>query len=62
GSGSCGQTDTDNEYVVAVNKAQMHNGPNPNNNKKCEKMVYIEGAKGNCKARIVDTCPKCPNG
>lgn len=26
GPGSCGKTDTDDELVVAVNKAQMHNG------------------------------------
>lgn len=26
GPGSCGQLDTDDEMVVAVNKPQMHNG------------------------------------
>ncbi|KAK4519513.1 Fructose-2,6-bisphosphatase [Mucor velutinosus] len=62
GSGSCGEHDTDSELVVAVNKAQMGNGSNPNNNPKCDKMVSITGDKGTVTARVVDTCPACANG
>ncbi|EPB87208.1 hypothetical protein HMPREF1544_06033 [Mucor circinelloides 1006PhL] len=62
GSGSCGEHDTDSELVVAVNKAQMENGSNPNNNPKCDKMVSITGDQGTVAARVVDTCPACANG
>ncbi|KAL9559845.1 hypothetical protein MBANPS3_000225 [Mucor bainieri] len=62
GSGSCGEHDTDSELVVAVNKAQMDNGSNPNNNPKCDKMVSITGDSGTVTARVVDTCPACANG
>ncbi|KAI8149452.1 hypothetical protein BJV82DRAFT_505173 [Fennellomyces sp. T-0311] len=62
GPGSCGQTDTDDELVVAINRPQMHNGPNPNVNPHCNKYVYIKGSDGETKARIEDTCPTCPQG
>ncbi|GAN09626.1 riboflavin aldehydeforming enzyme [Mucor ambiguus] len=62
GSGSCGERDTDNELVVAMNKAQMDNGSNPNSNPKCDKMVSITGDIGTVTARVVDTCPACANG
>ncbi|KAI9320715.1 hypothetical protein BX666DRAFT_1811779, partial [Dichotomocladium elegans] len=59
GPGSCGETATEDEMVVAVNMSQMNNGVNPNENEHCNKYVYIKGAKGQVKARIVDTCPGC---
>ncbi|KAI9489692.1 hypothetical protein BDB00DRAFT_876125 [Zychaea mexicana] len=62
GPGSCGETDTNDELVVAINKPQMHNGPNPNVNPHCNKYVYVTGPNGETKARIVDTCPLCPEG
>ncbi|KAI8643693.1 RlpA-like double-psi beta-barrel-protein domain-containing protein-containing protein [Parasitella parasitica] len=62
GSGSCGTYDTNSELVVAVNKAQMDNGSNPNNNPRCDKMVTITGDKGTVTAKVVDTCPACANG
>ncbi|KAF1805025.1 RlpA-like double-psi beta-barrel-protein domain-containing protein-containing protein, partial [Mucor lusitanicus] len=62
GSGSCGERDTDSDLVVAVNKAQMDNGSNPNVNPKCDKMVSITGDNGSVTARVVDTCPACANG
>ncbi|KAI7854421.1 hypothetical protein BDC45DRAFT_508331 [Circinella umbellata] len=62
GPGSCGETDSNDELVVAINKPQMHNGANPNNNPHCNKYVYIAGSSGESKARIVDTCPGCPEG
>ncbi|KAI8889234.1 hypothetical protein K501DRAFT_171428 [Backusella circina FSU 941] len=62
GLGSCGDLDTDDELVVAVNKAQMDNGANPNKNPKCEHMVSISGTDGSVVARIVDACPSCAEG
>ncbi|KAI9004892.1 RlpA-like double-psi beta-barrel-protein domain-containing protein-containing protein [Phycomyces nitens] len=62
GPGSCGETNSDTEMVVAVNIGQMDNGPNPNNNPHCQKMVSIKGARGVVKARVVDTCPGCSEG
>ncbi|KAI9469967.1 MAG: hypothetical protein EXX96DRAFT_588221 [Benjaminiella poitrasii] len=62
GIGSCGEQDTDDDLVVAVNKKQMANGANPNNNPQCDKMVSITGHKGSTLAKIVDTCPSCSFG
>ncbi|CAO3632092.1 unnamed protein product [Mucor hiemalis] len=62
GSGSCGEFDTDSDLVVAVNKAQMANGANPNQNPYCDNMVYITGDKGSTSAKVVDTCPACGDG
>jgi hypothetical protein len=62
GSGSCGEYDSDSDLVVAVNKAQMQNGANPNNNPHCDNMVHIKGDHGSTSAKIVDTCPSCANG
>ncbi|CEG83976.1 hypothetical protein RMATCC62417_17836 [Rhizopus microsporus] len=62
GSGSCGEYDNDSELVVALNRDQMANGPNPNTNPNCDHMVFISGDSGSTTARIVDTCPSCPSG
>ncbi|KAI7879917.1 hypothetical protein K492DRAFT_130797 [Lichtheimia hyalospora FSU 10163] len=62
GVGSCGKKDTNDELVVAINKAQMGNGPNPNANPHCGKYVFIEGTDGETKAKIEDTCPTCDSG
>ncbi|KAG1052813.1 hypothetical protein G6F46_003519 [Rhizopus delemar] len=63
GPGSCGNTDTDSEMVVAINKSQMGNGANPNSNPHCNKRVKIIGSSGKaCYARVVDTCPGCDHG
>ncbi|CAO3699284.1 hypothetical protein G6F70_004660 [Rhizopus microsporus] len=63
GPGSCGQTNSNSEMVVAVNKEQMANGGNPNSNPKCNKKVKIVGPSGkSATARVVDTCPGCDSG
>ncbi|KAI8969827.1 hypothetical protein BDB01DRAFT_751034 [Pilobolus umbonatus] len=62
GSGSCGETDTNTEFVVAMNSIQMKNGVNPNMNPLCAHMVYITGSTGTATAKIVDTCPSCASG
>ncbi|KAI8067665.1 uncharacterized protein B0P05DRAFT_552468 [Gilbertella persicaria] len=62
GSGSCGEFDTNSDLVVAVNKAQMQNGPNPNKNPHCYQMVSIRGDMGNVVAKVTDTCPACGEG
>lgn len=63
GPGSCGTTDDDSDMVVAINKEQMNNGANPNNNPNCHKKIKIVGELGKTvTARVVDTCPGCDNG
>lgn len=63
GVGSCGQTNSNDDMVVAVNHGQMKNGANPNNNPHCDKKVKIVGKTGkSMEARIVDTCPGCAHG
>ncbi|GAN10276.1 non-catalytic module family EXPN [Mucor ambiguus] len=63
GVGSCGQTNSNDDMVVAVNHGQMKNGANPNNNPHCNRKVKIVGKTGkSMEARIVDTCPGCENG
>ncbi|SAM01101.1 hypothetical protein [Absidia glauca] len=62
GTGSCGQSDTDDESVVAVNRLQMNNGADPNSNPECEKQVEIQGDQGTTTARVVDTCVACLEG
>ncbi|CDH60010.1 hypothetical protein RO3G_09000 [Lichtheimia corymbifera JMRC:FSU:9682] len=62
GVGSCGKKDTNDELIVAINKAQMGNGPNPNANPHCGKYVVVQGTNGNVKAKIEDTCPTCGSG
>ncbi|ORX48551.1 hypothetical protein DM01DRAFT_1260872, partial [Hesseltinella vesiculosa] len=63
GVGSCGEMDTDEELVVALNQPQMNNGANPNQSPECDKKVQITGEGGeSTTARIVDTCPQCPRG
>ncbi|KAI8331662.1 hypothetical protein BC941DRAFT_403317 [Chlamydoabsidia padenii] len=59
GTGSCGESDTDDERVVAMNRLQMKNGVDPNLNPECEKHVVIQGERGMTTARVVDTCASC---
>lgn len=41
GLGSCGQVNTDDELVAALNAPQMMNGANPNNNPMCGRMIKV---------------------
>lgn len=63
GVGSCGETNSNDDMVVAVNHDQMKNGANPNKNPYCDKKINIIGKTGiSVQARIVDTCPGCDSG
>ncbi|KAG0180710.1 hypothetical protein DFQ29_000109 [Apophysomyces sp. BC1021] len=62
GPGSCGHTNKNNELVVALNKAQMNNGINPNANPRCHQKVHVQGTNGSTVLRVVDTCPGCARG
>lgn len=63
GVGSCGETNSNDDLVVAVNHGQMKNGANPNKNPYCNKNIKIVGKTGkSVQARIVDTCPGCDHG
>ncbi|KAI8978054.1 RlpA-like double-psi beta-barrel-protein domain-containing protein-containing protein [Pilobolus umbonatus] len=64
GIGSCGDTNNDNELVVALNAPQMEYSGNPNNNPLCGKRIRVTN-KANGKSvtvKIVDMCPPCSYG
>ncbi|KAI9264700.1 RlpA-like double-psi beta-barrel-protein domain-containing protein-containing protein, partial [Helicostylum pulchrum] len=64
GLGSCGQENTDDELVAALNAPQMMNGDNPNNNPMCGKKINVTNPATNksVTVKIVDTCPPCSSG
>ncbi|GAA5810056.1 hypothetical protein MFLAVUS_003474 [Mucor flavus] len=64
GLGSCGQVNTDDELVAALNAPQMMNGANPNNNPMCGRMIKVTNPATNksVTVKIVDTCPPCVSG
>ena len=64
GLGSCGQTDSNSQFVAALNAPQMKNGDNPNNNPQCGKKIKVTNpANGkSVTVKIVDTCPPCASG
>ncbi|KAE9964261.1 hypothetical protein BLS_008504 [Venturia inaequalis] len=60
---SCGLTGSNSDFLVAMNKPDMANGVNPNNNPNCNKYIniYYNGA-GPFLGKVVDTCPECVSG
>ncbi|QDS76308.1 hypothetical protein FKW77_002321 [Venturia effusa] len=60
---SCGLTGSNSDFLVAMNKPDMANGVNPNNNPNCNKYIniYYNGV-GPIKGKVVDTCPECASG
>lgn len=64
GLGSCGQTDSNSQFVAALNAPQMKNGDNPNNNPQCGKKIKVTNpANGkSVTVKLVDTCPPCASG
>ncbi|KAI9310830.1 RlpA-like double-psi beta-barrel-protein domain-containing protein-containing protein, partial [Dichotomocladium elegans] len=62
GLGSCGITNTESDYIAAMNYQQMENGANPNNNPNCGRKVQIKGPDGVVTVTITDTCPTCAHG
>ncbi|KAI9255105.1 RlpA-like double-psi beta-barrel-protein domain-containing protein-containing protein, partial [Phascolomyces articulosus] len=62
GLGSCGITNTDSDFICAMNYVDMENGANPNNNPKCGRKVQIKGPNGSVTVEVTDTCPTCAKG
>lgn len=60
---SCGLTGSNSDFLVAMNKPDMANGVNPNNNPHCNQYIniYYNGL-GPIKGKVVDTCPECVSG
>jgi len=65
GLGACGDTNTDSEFVVAINNPQYEsNGGTPNGGGPCGKFVQITDTQTGVKqiAKVVDRCPGCKEG
>ncbi|KAJ9099258.1 hypothetical protein QFC21_004139 [Naganishia friedmannii] len=59
GLGACGQTNTDSDYIVALNSAQYGGGyPGP----ECFKQIQISANGKTATATIMDECPTCSYG
>ncbi|THH06913.1 hypothetical protein EW145_g3750 [Phellinidium pouzarii] len=56
GMGACGTTNSDNDFIVALNTAQYGSGQD------CYKMISISYNGKTTQAQIVDECPGCPYG
>ncbi|KAH8553931.1 RlpA-like double-psi beta-barrel-protein domain-containing protein-containing protein, partial [Umbelopsis sp. PMI_123] len=62
GLGSCGETNTEQDLIAALNAPQMGSSPNPNSNPNCGKYAKVTGPNGTVRVKIVDTCPPCAYG
>lgn len=64
GLGSCGDTDTDSDFIVAVSHDLYdsfpgYDGVNPNNNPVCGKKVHITYQGNSVDCTVVDRCTGC---
>lgn len=66
GLGSCGETNSDSEAIVALAENMMSAmtpaSGNPNDNPLCGKSITISYGGKTATAKIMDTCPGCANG
>ncbi|KAJ1665616.1 hypothetical protein IW140_003082 [Coemansia sp. RSA 1813] len=63
GLGSCGQTNTDEDLIAAINAPQYGaTSGDPNSASVCGKCALVKGAKGQVKVTITDKCPPCKHG
>ncbi|TFK78656.1 hypothetical protein K466DRAFT_668368 [Polyporus arcularius HHB13444] len=67
GVGSCGFTNTDADFIVAVDVATITSfpgaGANPNANPMCGRQLVVTGPDGNSvTVTVADTCPTCAPG
>lgn len=53
GLGSCGQTNSDDEMVVALSSELMGSG------NYCGKSINVKSDSGSVTVKVVDTCPSC---
>ncbi|KAL0947103.1 hypothetical protein HGRIS_013241 [Hohenbuehelia grisea] len=56
GLGACGKTNSDSDFIVAVNPVQYEGG------KRCFETITITARGKTHSAQIVDLCPGCPSG
>ncbi|KDQ33560.1 plant-expansin-like protein, partial [Pleurotus ostreatus PC15] len=56
GLGACGHTNTDNDFIVALNAAQYSGGSH------CGQTITISYKGKTAQAKIMDLCPGCPYG
>lgn len=59
GLGSCGETSSEADDVVALAVDMMANGANPNLNPKCGQSITIEYQGRQHQAKVMDTCYAC---
>ncbi|CAG8487318.1 12091_t:CDS:2 [Ambispora gerdemannii] len=62
GVGSCGGSNTDKDFVAALNSPQFGVYANPANSPVCGACIKINGPKGSVKVKIMDKCPVCKSG
>lgn len=57
-TGACGDTNSETDYIVAVNSDQYQGGES------CHKMVYIQNESNgkSVRAKVTDECPPCDYG
>ncbi|KAF6764733.1 RlpA-like double-psi beta-barrel-protein domain-containing protein-containing protein, partial [Ephemerocybe angulata] len=59
GLGACGGTNVESDFVVALNQAEFGTGfPSP----QCGKTITMTYNGKTATAKIVDSCPGCPQG
>lgn len=62
GMGSCGLTNSNADYIVAIAAVDMGYSANPNLNPNCGRKITIEYEGRTHDATVVDTCPECASG
>ncbi|KAJ1676029.1 hypothetical protein EV182_000022 [Spiromyces aspiralis] len=64
GLGACGETNTAQDLIAAINKDQYGNSDNPNDAAVCGKCALVKNQDGtkSVKVRITDRCPVCKQG
>lgn len=62
GLGACGETNTDSDFIAALNKDQWGNPSNPNDSPFCGKQVKINRGSKSVTVTITDKCPGCNYG
>ncbi|CAG8577956.1 4394_t:CDS:2 [Ambispora leptoticha] len=60
--GSCGQENSDSDFICALNKPQWGNPSNPNANPLCGKKIIVHGPLGSVTVTVQDSCPNCGFG
>ncbi|CAG8552784.1 7110_t:CDS:1 [Ambispora gerdemannii] len=60
--GSCGQKNSDTDFICALNKPQWGNPSNPNANPFCGKKLIVYGPLGSVIVTVQDSCPHCGFG